>query len=293
MLSVTRTITLATAGVALLSAALPAPKRARPEAPVAAITPANAIAIANGVSFKYRVTSTATDKRQREARAMYASVRIADGNIRMDYLEGTTPMGKRGGYVIVKGEPAQFIVVNPNDKEAMIMSADLFGSGLGAMLNNPMIKISFTGQTFNYQDMGAGEAILGYPTRKVRTFMTNTVETKVLMMNNKVTTTDTSDQWIATGIALDASSFEKWARSFATGIKSTNPDLAAQMAKFQSEYGKSGMALKSITYSTAVDKKGKATVDTITMEVTELTTGAIDASVFEVPAEYKVNKPPV
>ena len=280
MLSVTRTITLATAGVALLSAAVATP-------------PAPAPASANGVSFKYRVTSTATDKRQREARAMYASVRIADGNIRMDYLEGTTPMGKRGGYVIVKGEPAQFIVVNPNDKEAMIMSADLFGSGLGAMLNNPMIKISFSGQTFNYQDMGAGEPILGFQTRKVRTFMTNTVETKVLMMNNKVTTTDTSDQWIATGIALDQSSFEKWARSFATGIKSTNPDLASQMEKFQSEYGKTGMALKSVTYSTAVDKKGKATVDTVTMEVTELTTGAIDAGVFEVPAEYKVNKPPV
>lgn len=279
MLTVARTITLATACAALLGAALPEPGQSAPAA--------------NGVSFKYRVTSTSADKRQREARAMYANVRIADGNIRMDYLEGTTPMGKRGGYVIVKGEPAQFIVVNPNDKEAMIMSADLFGSGLGAMLNNPMIKISFTGQTFNYQDMGAGEPILGYPTRKVRTFMTNTVETKVLMMNNKVTTTDTSDQWIATGIALDPSSFEKWARSFATGIKSTNPELAAQMAKYQSEYGKTGMALKSVTYSTAVDKKGKATVDTITMEVTELTTGPIEASVFEVPAEYKVSKPPV
>lgn len=270
------------AGVALLTAAKPLP---RPTAkPATTVTAPRA----TGLTFKYRITSTAQDKKQREARSIYATVRIADGNVRMDYLEGMTPMGKKGGYVIVKGEPAQFIIVDPNEKQAMIMSAELMGSGLGAMANNPMLKISYSDQSFRFQDMGAGEPILGYKTRKVRTFYTSTVETKVLMMNNKVTTTDTSDQWIASGVKMDAGSLEKWSKSFASGVKSTNAELAAQMAKYQNEYGKTGMALKTVTYSTAVDKKGKATVDTLTMDVTELSNGPIDLSIYEVPADYKV-----
>jgi ribosomal protein L12E/L44/L45/RPP1/RPP2 len=170
----------------------------------------------------------------------------------------------------------------------MIMGAEVFGSGVGALMNNPMFKMTLSGQSFRFQDMGAGEAILGYKTRKVRTFYTSTMETKVLMMNNKITSTDTSDQWIATGVKLDPQNFERWSKAFGSGVKSTNPELAAQMAKYQSEYGRSGIALKTITYSTQVDKKGKVTVDTMTMDVTELQSGAIDAAVFEVPSGYKV-----
>jgi hypothetical protein len=270
------------AGVALLSAAKPLPRH-----PITLTSPV-AAPRATGLTFKYRITSSAQDKKQREARSLFATVRIAEGNVRMDYLEGMTPMGKKGGYMVMKGDPAQFIMVDPNEKQAMIMSAELMGSGLGAMANNPMLKIAFSDQSFRYQDQGAGETILGYKTRKVRTVYTSTVETKVLMMNTKVTTTDTSDQWIATGIKMDPGSMERWSKSFASGVKSTNPELAAQMAKYQEEYGRTGMALKSVTYSTAVDKKGKATVDTLTMEVTELQNGPIDMSIFDVPSDYKV-----
>lgn len=75
------------AGVALLTAAKPLP---RPTAkPATTVTAPRA----TGLTFKYRITSTAQDKKQREARSIYATVRIADGNVRMDYLEGMTPMG--------------------------------------------------------------------------------------------------------------------------------------------------------------------------------------------------------
>jgi hypothetical protein len=270
------------AGLSLLTAAKPLPRPvAKPVVPVAAPRAA-------GLTFKYRITSSSADKKQRDARSYYTNVQIAGGNVRMDYIEGMNPMGKKGGYIIIKGEPAQFIIVSPDDKQAMIMGADLFGSGLGAMMNNPMMKVSFSGQSFRYEDKGAGESILGYRTRKVRTISTSTVETKMMMMSNKTTTTDTADLWIASGIKIDQASLEKWGKSFANGMKSTNPELAEQMAKFQAEYGKTGMALKSITYSTAVDKKGKATVDTVSMEVTDLQTGMIDAGIFEVPSDFKV-----
>lgn len=245
---------------------------------------------ATGATFKYRITSSSSDKRTREARTMYADVRMQDGNIRLDYLEGVTPLGQQNGFVIVQGETGKFIVVNPKDKQAMVMTADGFGSGVGALMNNPMLKMTVSNTSFRYKDLGAGEAIMGYKTRKVRTWYTSTVELKAMMMpDQKVVTADSSDQWIATGIDLGSpQNMERWAKSFASGVKSTNPELEAELRKYTNEYGRTGMALRTVTWSTQTDKKGKVTADTLTMDVTDLKTGDIDPAVFEIPKGYEV-----
>lgn len=244
---------------------------------------------ATGVTFKYRLTSTNPDKRQREARAMFADVRMQDGNVRMDYLEGTTPTGAKSGYVLVQGNAGKFIVVDPKAKQAMVMTADGFGSGLGALMNNPMLKMTVSDVSFRFKDLGAGETILGYKTRKVRTWYTSTMELKAMMMpDQKIVSNDSSDQWIATGLDFGQENLETWARSFSSGVKSSNPELAAELKKYTNEYGSSGLALKSVSYTTQTDKRGKVTADTVTMEVTDISTGPIAASVFEVPKDYEV-----
>jgi hypothetical protein len=274
-------VTVLGCGVLLLTAAKPGHPRA---------TATGATARAAGATFKYRITSSSSDKRTRESRAMYADVRMQDGNIRMDYLEGMTPMGQKNGYVIVQGETGKFIVVSPKDKQAMVMTADGFGSGFGALMNNPMLKMTVSNTSFRFKDMGAGEPMLGYKTRRVRTWYSSTMELKATMMpDQKMVTTDSSDQWIATGVDLGSpKNMERWARSFASGVKSTNPELEAELRKYTNEYGSTGLALKTITWSTQTDKNGKVMADTITMEVTELKTGDIDPTVFEIPKNYQV-----
>ncbi|WP_043579439.1 DUF4412 domain-containing protein [Gemmatimonas phototrophica] len=253
---------------------------AKPVTPPKASTPR-----ATGVTFKYRITSATNDKK-----GTLANVSMQDGNIRMDYVEGTTPMGQKNGYVIVQGETGKFIIVNPKDKQAMVMTADAFGSGMGALMNNPLLKMTVSNTSFRFKDMGTGEPILGYKTRKVRTYYSSTMELKAMMMpDQKVVSNDSSDQWIATGIDLGSpKSMETWAKSFASGVKSTNPELAAEMKKYTAEYGRTGMALKTISWSTQTDKKGKVTADTLTMEVTELKKGDLDVALFEVPKGYEV-----
>lgn len=268
------------AGAMLLTAAKPLPRSAAPLRPAP---------VATGVTFTYRVTSSSSDKRTREARNMLSTVRVQDGNIRMDYVEGVTPLGGKGGYVLVKGDAGQFIIVNPQDKQAIIMGADAFGSGVGALMNNPMLKMTMSNVTFRFKDMGAGEPILGYQTRKVRTWYTSTMELKAMMMpDQKITTSDSSDQWIAQGMGLGPQDMERWARSFAAGVKATNPELEAEMKKYANAYARSGIALRTVTWSTQTDKKGKVVADTLSTEVTDIKTGAIDASMFEIPKGYEV-----
>jgi hypothetical protein len=243
---------------------------------------------ASGITFNYRVTSTSDDKRRREASNMYATVRMQDGNIRMDYVEGMTPLGKKDGYVIIQGDAQKFIVVNPKDKQAMIMTADGFGSGLGALMNNPMLKMTISNTSFRFKDMGAGEPMLGYKTRKVRTWYSSTMELKAMMMpDQKIVSNDSSDQWIAQ-IDIGQGSFEQWAKSFGSGVRSTNPELAEQLKAYNTEYGRKGMPLKTVTWSSQTDKKGKVTTDVMTMEVTDLKAGDIDAAMFEIPKGYEV-----
>jgi hypothetical protein len=70
-------------------------------------------------------------------------------------------------------------------------------------------------------------------------------------------------------------------------MKQTNPELSKQMEAYYKEVGY-GVALRTRTIGTNTDNKGKVTVDTTTMEVVDLQKANVDASLFEVPANYQI-----
>jgi hypothetical protein len=244
--------------------------------------------VATGLTFTYKVVSSSSDKRMKETKDMLATVRLQGGNARMDFTDGKGPMGQKGSYILITSAPPQFAIISDKEKSAVIMDPTTMGSGMGALMNNPMMKLSVTNVKWSFKDLGAGEVIQGYRTRHVRIYSGSDMEMKVLGMSQKSSTSDSSDQWIATGIEVDEEAMAAWGKSFTSGLKSTNPELAAQYAAYQKEYYRKGMALRSTTYSTVTDGKGKVTSDVITMEVTDLKTGAIDPSMFKFPEGYQV-----
>lgn len=253
-------------------------------------TPPATLPTAGGLTFTYKVTSSSSDKRAKEARDMLATVRLQDGNARVDYVSGQAPMGQKGAYILVTSSPAQFAIVNDKDKQVMIMEPSMLGSTFGAMLNNPMLKLTIKNAKFSYKDMGAGEEIMGYKTRRVRVYNSSDTEMKIVIKTMKYSNSDSSEQWIAQGINadVDEDALAAWGKAFTSGLKTTSPELAAEFAKYDREYGRNGLALKSTTWSTQTDEKGKATTDVVTMEVTDLKKGAIDAAMFKIPSNYKV-----
>jgi hypothetical protein len=243
---------------------------------------------ADGLTFTYTVTSSSADKKQREAANQIATVRIQDGNVRMDFSVGSAMAGQKGVYMLVLGEATQFAMVSDKDKQVMIMDAATFGSGMGALANNPLLKVTPREASFSFQDMGPGEKMLGYSTQHVRVMHSSSMEAKILGMTRKSSSADTSDQWIAHDLGVDAGSLLAWSKSFGAGVKITSPELAAQMDKYQQQYGKSGIVMRSVTRSARTDNKGKVQSDSLTMEVTDLKKGEIDASMFKYPGNYKV-----
>lgn len=277
--SVVRAIALAAVFTVTTAALAPA------STPPVVTTPA-----AGGLTFMYKVTSTSTEKGRREATNVNARVRMQGGNARMDYVEGKGPMGQKGAYILLTSSPAQFSLVNDKEKQVMVMDPTLLGSGFGALMDNPLMKLTIKNSKFSYRDMGAGETVLGYKTRRVMVYNSAETEMKIIGMTRRSSSSDSSEQLVAVGMNadVDEASLAAWGKSFTSGLKATNPELAAEFAKYDKEYGRTGMVLKSTTWSTMTDNKGKVTTDMTTMEVTELTKGAIDPSVFAIPANYSV-----
>lgn len=244
---------------------------------------------AEGLTFTYRITSSSSDKRTREATNALTTVRMQNGNVRMDYIEGLNPMGQKEGYILIQGDASRMAIVSIKDKKAVVMSASAAGTGMGALLNNPLVKMKVSNSSFRYKDLGAGDEILGYKTRHVRTWSTVTVEIKLPMMpDQKSTSSDSADHWIATGMDVGAEELANWAKAFSAGVLASAPEIDEQIRKFTDEYSKSGLALRTTTWSTTTDGKGKAVSDVVTTEVTDLKKGSLDPSLFQIPKGYEV-----
>jgi hypothetical protein len=256
---------------------------------VLAARPYPARTMVRGVTFTYQVTGTASQK-QGGMGSMRMKVTMADGNARMEFTEGTAnPMMKNGSYMLLQSAERRMLIVNPKDRNAIALDAEGMGMAMGAMADNPMLKVSYTNSSFSYKDVGAGEAILGYPTRKYETQYGTTMEMRILGMKRTQTTQSQTVMWVAKGLKdlADRATFEAWGKSFGSGVRQTNPELAAQMKQFQDEYA-DGMALRQRTISTMTDEKGKVTVDTVQAEVVELAKTDVDPSLFVLPSNYQV-----
>ena len=247
---------------------------------------------ADGVTFTYRLQSTAAARSAGQGHGtpsqnMVATVRMNANNARIDFREGGMPMTQNGGYMVVRGVEQQLVFVNTKDRQAMIIAADGLGSGFGAMTNNAMIKMTMRDPKFAFEELGPGERILGYSTRRVRLHSGSTMEVRVLGRTSRTSDSSVSEQWIAARPAgIDAGAMMAWSKSFGMGLQRTNPEMAQLMADYQRKYG-DGFALRTITYATNKDDKGTVRTDTVRMDVVDIARGPVDPAIFEIPAGYQ------
>jgi hypothetical protein len=252
--------------------------------------PSNA-PVANGVTFTQHISSARAaanpNDNAAKARVMTNLVRMSGGVVRMDVTEGVTPFTGPGGYLILRDEPPRLEAVNPEKKQVMIMPAGALGGALGALTNNPLIKMKTSNESFDYEDLGAGETIQGYKTRHVRVTSGQTIEMRVLLSRSKSTSESVMDAYLAPDVVPDDATLRTWIKAFASGLRSSNPELMSKMDKFAAGAGR-GITLKATTYSKVTEEKKGTTYDTLLTQVTDIKKGPIDASLFTYPSDYTV-----
>lgn len=257
-----------------------------------AATPTPSRSVATGLTFTQRITSARAlaNPKDQNARALSRStlVRMSGGAVRIDVTEGVTPFTGQGGYMILRDGPPRLEMVNPEKKEVMIMPASALGGTLGALTNNPLIKMKTSNETFDFQDLGAGETIQGYRTRHVRITSGQTIAMRVLMSRSKTTSQSTVDAYVAPELGVDEATLRVWITSFAGGLRSTNPQLMSKMDEYARGPGR-GIMLKATTYTQETEDKKGTRYDTLLTEVTDIKKGPVDASLFTYPKDYAVS----
>jgi hypothetical protein len=234
--------------------------------------------------------SGTTDPRLRGS-DMVMQVRMLGANARLDWREGKMPgvgASIRDGYMLLRGAEERIVLVNTKDRQATAIPAEMLGMAAGMSMNNALVKFESRGSHFAFDELGAGERILGQATRRVRVRQGGTTEVRILGRRNATRDSSVSEHWIAPAPAgVDAAAMRAFARSFGGGMRRTAPELAAPMDAYDRRFGGS-MVLRTVTVVYTTDNRGRETVDTVRMDVTEMSRGPLDASLFAVPDGYQV-----
>jgi len=256
-----------------------------------AATPPRIPTVATGLTFTQRVTSAraAANPSDQSARALGRTtlVRMSAGAVRMDITDGVTPFTGPGGYMILRDGPPRLEAVNPEKKQVMIMPASALGGTLGALTNNPLIKMKTSNETFDFQDLGAGETVQGFKTRHVRITSGQTIEMRVLLSRTKTTSKSTMDAFVSPDLTPDDATIRVWVTSFAGGLRTTNPELMAKLNDYVKGPGR-GVVLKATTYMQQTDDKKGTTYDTLLTTVSDIKKGPVDAGLFTYPSDFAV-----
>lgn len=244
--------------------------------------PAPVRPVVDGWTF---VTNTKSTERGVPETQMQAQV--TETKVRVDWQKAAPGMSK-DSYMILDAETGVLTMVSPKEKEATILPIGGMASMMGAMGMGGVMKVEISDLAVSVDEGGAGEEILGYPTRKFTMTQAYTMRMQVgpIKRTNKID--NTTELWVANVPPPHARAFEAFAKNFAQnfanagfggeGLKALTDEIAAKMPR--------GLTLRSV--STNKDDKGKVT-GTTTTEVREFKQAPIDPKVFEIPADYKVN----
>lgn len=259
--------------------------------------------IVKGTSFTYTVTSNKRDTSEAKWWNGKAIVRMSNGTVRMDYMQGTalvccieenrSPMmtvregwpgtGNKedSGYLLMNSAASWYLVVI--DRYRVFKSYNAENFALAVWRQGVSVQQVFTTGTFTFIDLGVGDKILGHATRHVRIATNFNVGTNTgnQWLSDR---SDTTDIWLAFNTGADENSLVSWAETFGVGAYFNNPLLAEQRQSYLRQFGCKGIPLRMVT---RIPRTLDGTViDTVRADVTDLRNVSFDTSLFQAPNGY-------
>lgn len=238
-----------------------------------------------GIHYK-SVTRTEAEGTKARNSDVQAEGWVAGEKAKVAFVESNgNPVAKQGTYILTKDGGKTLYLVNPEDKTYAAWDLQGMLGSVGAVMNGlgPMLKVQFSDPKTEKISEEDGGTVAGVPTRHYKYRTSYTMSVKVFGMGNTANVVSEQDIWATS--RLSDTGLGLWLRAEPprTGNKDFDKLLTGETHRFQ------GFPMKSVTVSTSTAQKGnKTTKTTLTMEVTQLDTGAaIPASTFEIPAGYK------
>lgn len=197
---------------------------------------------------------------------------------RMEFIQLTGASGAaEGTYQVFNDADSSFTIVMPTSRTATVTSLPASVAMAGGQVPHATTHITRNDVT----DLGAGEPILGYATRRFHVSLGGVMEWKVMDQSCSKPLAEEMDAWIASDVDLGAIIGTLTSMG---GIGRLNdPSLDRTSGPKLPKGG----ALRTIMKHAITDRTGATRILTTTLEVVELTQRPIPDAAFAVPADYK------
>jgi len=208
---------------------------------------------------------------------------LVDGlNARIEFVEGKSTGMEKGSYMITRDGGKTITMVNPKDKTYMKIDPEQMASAAGQLMNatKGFMSMTFKNPTVETLEDEKGPAMLGLPTRRVKTKTAYTLETSVFGSKNISQVTREDEMWVTT--KMSDPGFNLWLKQ--RNIKTGNEDIDKLI---ELETGKvKGFPLKTVSKTTTRDAKGREEIATTAYEITSLKETSAPKVAFDIPADY-------
>lgn len=209
---------------------------------------------------------------------------LVDGlNARIEFVEGKPTGMEKGSYMITRDGGKTITMVDPREKTYMKIDPEQMASSVGQMMNatKGFMSMSFKNPTVETLEDEKGPAMLGLPTRRVKTRTAYTLETSVFGTKTVSQVTREDVMWVTT--KMSDPGFNLWLRQ--RNVKTGNAEIDKLI---ELETGKvKGFPLKTESRTVTRDAKGREETALSTYEITAMKETSAPRTAFDIPPDYK------
>jgi len=200
-------------------------------------------------------------------------------NARVDYVKSDSPIMPAGSYLITTDGGKTAYLVNPEKKTYAPWDLDAIFNTFRQSTSD-LIKLDFSDVKSETLPSQPGGKILGYDTTLDSWRSSYTMNIKVMMMERHQHTESLTKAWVTDAVSNPALKIWLAVKPPTTGNEEFDKMLSDSMNQIH------GTPLKLVQDSTMTNKKGRSQKNTMTMEVTKLQQGPVDAGLFVMPKGY-------
>jgi hypothetical protein len=194
----------------------------------------------------------------------------------------------RGVYFLSLNGGSRLVYVDPTRKQYMDMNVGGMMRGLSALTSSTggLIKIQASNVHIDADKIGAGPTILGYSTVHYRLTESKTMNTRVLFKT--VTSRDSSvtDLYYAPDLKNFINPFLSSSQAMTGALDMYGPEYKQQYMAAHAKLYQEGAPLRAVSTVTSTDGSGKMRTTVSTTEVTQLSAGNVNATLFDIPPDY-------
>jgi hypothetical protein len=212
---------------------------------------------------------------------MQTKVRVLGSDVRMDFESDANPSMRKGSFMLMGASSPKLTVVNPIERKAIVIDPAQMAGVAGAMGGGQQMKMDVADVSSRTEELGPGETILGFTTKKYRVTNGYTMNISVMGRTTSSRTESVSTMQVSEELGSMAPAFQNFGERFANAFLGFGGDAMKKIMELNRSLPRGfALAQEQVTTATAM---GRTMTTTSRLRVSAFTRGGVTAAYFVVP----------